>query len=64
MGVQLHLMQLLAVRAYEPFATIRLSLYHLRFADEHAGIGIARMSPGLITGWPRPLTAAKSVTVV
>jgi hypothetical protein len=33
---QMHLMQLLAVRAYEPFGTIRLSLYQFRFAEEHA----------------------------
>lgn len=32
----MHLMQLLAVKAYEPFGTIKLSLYQLRFADEHA----------------------------
>lgn len=35
-GVQLQLMQLLAVNAKEPFGTIRLSLCHFRFADEHA----------------------------
>lgn len=33
---QVHLMQLLAVSAYEPLGTIRLSLCQLRFAEEHA----------------------------
>jgi hypothetical protein len=36
LGLQMHLMQLLAVKAYEPFGTIKLSLYQFRFADEHA----------------------------
>ena len=35
-GAQVHLMQLLAVKAYEPFGTIKLSLYQFRVADEHA----------------------------
>lgn len=38
---QLHLMQLLAVKAYEPFGTIRLSLYQLRFFEEHAALMIS-----------------------
>ena len=35
---QLHLMQLLPVKAYEPFGTIRLSLYQLGFFEEHAAL--------------------------
>ena len=38
---QMHLMQLLAVRAYEPFGTIRLSLYQLRLFEEHAALMIS-----------------------
>lgn len=34
--LQRHFMQLLAVKAYEPFGTIKLSLYQFKFADEHA----------------------------
>lgn len=36
LGVQVHWMQLLAVKIYEPFGTIRFSLYQFRVADEHA----------------------------
>lgn len=35
LGPQVHLMQLLAVRAYEPLGTIRLSLYQFRFANRN-----------------------------
>ena len=35
-GPQVHLTQLVAVRAYEPFGTVRLSLYQFRLSDEHA----------------------------